>query len=96
MIVEILRFELSPGADESDFLQTDKRVQSEFAYQQPGLLRRTTAKGEDGRWVVIDLWRSEAEADRCEQLWGKDPLTEQFERFMDPGSVNVERFETLD
>jgi hypothetical protein len=59
------------------------------------MLRRTTAKGRDGTWIVIDLWRSEVDAERCEELWGQDPVTDEFRRFMDPNSVRTERFETL-
>jgi hypothetical protein len=36
-VIEIMRFRLRPGADEAAFLAADKRVQEEFAYQQPGL-----------------------------------------------------------
>lgn len=96
MIVEILRFKLSPGTDEAEFLRLDKRVQTEFAYQQPGMIRRTTAKGLDGAWLVVDLWRSEADAERCDAVWGQDPLTDEFRTRMDANSVTVERFETLD
>lgn len=96
MIIEILRFQLSRGADEAAFLAADRRVQTEFAYQQPGMLRRTTAKGPDGTWVVVDLWRSAADADRCDALWGEDPVTDEFRGLIEPHSVRTERFETLD
>jgi hypothetical protein len=65
-VIEIMRFRLPPGADEAAFLAADRRVQEEFAYHQPGLLRRTTARGQDGGWIVIDLWRSAADADACD------------------------------
>ena len=58
-VIETMTFRLVEGADESAFLLVDKRLQTEFAYQQPGLVRRTTARGVDaqaGEWVVIDLW----------------------------------------
>lgn len=96
MIIEISTFKLSPGADEAAFLEADKKVQTDFAYRQPGMLRRTTAKGSDRTWVVVDLWRSQADADRCDGLWGQDPLTDEFRGFVDPNSVRNERFETLD
>ena len=96
MILEILRFKLSPGADESAFLQADKRVQTEFAYQQPGLIRRTTARRDDGSWVVVDLWQSEADADRCDAAWQDDRNAAEFMLHVDPTSVTTERFETLD
>ncbi len=42
-VIETMMFRLVDGADEGAFLAVDKRLQTEFAYQQPGLLRRTTS-----------------------------------------------------
>ena len=90
-----MRFRLRPGADEAAFLAADKRVQEEFAYQQPGLLRRTTARGQDGRWIVIDLWRSEADSDACDARWELDPVPQAFMGLVDRSSVTVDRYEPL-
>src|SRR5262245_44247260 len=54
-VIETMTFRLRDGADEAGFRAADQRLQTEFAYQQPGLLRRTTATGDDG-WIVVDLW----------------------------------------
>jgi hypothetical protein len=98
LVIEILRFRLTPATDESEFLKADRRVQTEFAYHQPGLLRRTTARSEDGGggWIVIDLWRSSEDADACGQRWGKDPVTADFMAFVDRDSVQAERYTELD
>jgi len=95
-VIEILRFALRPGADEAAFFAADRRVQTDFAYLQPGLLRRTTARGADGGWVVIDLWRSAGEADACDQRWGNDPAATEFMSYVDRSTVRTERFTTLD
>jgi hypothetical protein len=96
MIIEILRFRLAAGVEESVFHAADQRVQTEFAYQQPGLLRRTTARGRDGSWTVIDVWNGEADADRANDGWGRDAVTEAYTHLIDPASLTTERFETLD
>ena len=95
-MIEILAFNLLEGADEEEFVLADKRVQTEFAYQQPGLVRRTTARGRDGSWLVIDLWGSDADADQASEHWGRDAVTEAFTRLVDVASLTSERFETLD
>ena len=95
-MIEILRFKLAPGADEAGFLAADKRLQAEFAYQQPGLLRRTTARGAEGEWVVIDLWRSWADAERCDARWGKDDASSHFQTFMDRSTMEVQRYNELE
>ena len=96
MIIEILRFRLAAGVDESVFQAADQRVQTEFAYQQPGLLRRTTARSRDGSWTVIDVWNREADADRANDDWGRDAVTEVYTHLIDSASLTSERFETLD
>ncbi len=91
-----MRFRLAPSADERAFNQADRRVQTEFAYRQPGLLRRTVARAEDGEWIVIDLWQSQEDADRTAQAWEGDPLTAAFMALVDSGTVSLGRYETLD
>lgn len=91
-----MRFRLAPGSDEGAFLAADRRLQQEFAYQQPGLLRRTTARGSCGDWVVIDLWRSAADADACAARWDSDPVVRAFMALVEPSSVSTERFQPLD
>jgi hypothetical protein len=95
-MIEILRFRLQPSTSVDEFLAADKKVQTAFAYQQPGLLRRTTARGRDDEWIVIDLWESDAHADACDARWGSDPVTAAFMALIDPGSIHTARYDTLD
>ena len=95
-MIEILRFRLPDGSDEAAFLAADRRVQEEFAYQQPGLLRRTTARGDDGGWIVIDRWRSAADADACDARWERDQVTQAFMAWLDRSTVTTERYHPLD
>ncbi len=90
-----MRFRLRPETPETAFLAADRRVQEDFAYSQPGLQRRTTARGQGGTWAVIDLWRSAADADACDALWEQDLVTREFMDLVDRSSVTVERYEPL-
>jgi hypothetical protein len=92
-VIEMMRFRLVHGAKEADFLLADRAVQEDFAYQQPGLLRRTTACSDDGQWIVIDLWRSAADADACAAKWDGDPTTQKFMGLVDRASVTSERYD---
>jgi hypothetical protein len=98
-VIETMTFRLLDGADEAAFLAVDKRLQSDFAYQQPGLVRRTTARGTGdraGEWIVIDLWRSAEDADACAARWDDDPLAQELMSFVDTASVEVRRYADLD
>jgi hypothetical protein len=94
MVIETLAFRLLPGADERAFVAADARMQTEFAYLQPGLGRRTTAKNADGEWAIVVFWNSLADADASS---GKDdPASDAFWGLIDPDTVQRKLYETLD
>jgi hypothetical protein len=97
-VIETMTFRLVDGADEEAFLGVDKRLQTEFAYQQPGLVRRTVARGvgdRAGEWVVIDLWGSVEDADACAARWEGDPLAGAFMSYVDRATIEVRRYTDL-
>jgi hypothetical protein len=92
VVIELMQFRLVPGTPVEEFLSADRRLQTEFAYQQPGLLRRTSARGVDGEWLVIDHWRTDADADACAERWDQDEVAGAFMRLVDESSLRVQRF----
>ena len=98
-VLETMTFRLRDGADTEAFLAADKRLQSDFAYQQPGLVRRTTARGtggQAGEWIVVDLWATAEDADASAARWDADPVAQAFMAFVEPGTVDVRRYRDLD
>jgi hypothetical protein len=98
VVIETMTFRLIDGAEAEAFLAIDKRLQSDFAYQQPGLVRRTTARGDGdrtGEWIVIDLWDTTEHADECASRWDDDPLASEFMAFVDRATVEVRRYADL-
>jgi hypothetical protein len=95
-VIETLRFELRSGADEGAFLAADKRLQSAFAYHQSGLLRRTTARGEDSGWLVVSLWDSPASADAGDPLRADHEACRAFVSFIDRATLRSDRYQELD
>jgi hypothetical protein len=93
VIVETLTFRLRPGADEAAFLAADKRVQAEAVPNRPGFLRRTTARGHDGGWIVITLWEHEPGGDDGD---GDHPAERDLMALVDGASVERARYTTLD
>jgi len=93
-IVEVTAFTLA--GDENDFLAADKRMQTDFAYQQPGLLRRTTARGDDRQWLVLTLWADMASAEASERRAGDDEIARDFASYIEPNSLRTKRFATLE
>jgi hypothetical protein len=95
-VIEIVTFRLAGTTDEAAFLAADRRVQTEFAYHQPGLARRTTARGGGGDWIVIDLWATEADADACAKRSDRDAGHAALMALVDRATVRTMRYETLD
>ena len=95
MLIVTAVFSLVDGADEQEFLAADARFQEEFAYQLKGHLRRTTARGDDGRWIVISWFDSaDSFAAAANATVGLDAV-ENMHRFIDFSTHRVETFSTL-
>lgn len=94
MIIEHRTFRLASSADEAAFLAADRLVQAEVAPFQHGFIRRTTARAADGRWLVETLWFSDVDAIAAAEEDG--PAVEALRVCVDPASVDVVRWTTLD
>jgi heme-degrading monooxygenase HmoA len=96
MLIETVTFRLAADTDESAFLNADKRVQTEFLPNQRGFLRRTTARGHDGEWLVVVLWDSKNDADACMSRSDGNPATTAFNALVDGSTLRTNQYETLD
>jgi heme-degrading monooxygenase HmoA len=94
-IVEITTFQLAPGADDDAFLLADRRVQTELVPNQPGFMRRTTAR-EGNSWLVVVLWSSQEAASAFDDVARNHPVQAAFEQHLNPASVVMHRYDTLD
>jgi hypothetical protein len=94
-VVEITTFRLADDAEEAAFLAADKVVQTELVPNQPGFMRRTTARR--GRHVVVvTLWGRKVDAAAFETVAKGHPLQVAFESHLDAASISTSRYETLD
>ena len=94
-VIEICTFTLAASADVDAMRSADARMQTDFAYQQPGLARRTTARDDDGRWCVVSLWTSREAALAAEDAAKTHQVAQDFWSLVDPASVSVQRFTLL-
>jgi hypothetical protein len=95
-VIETTTFQLAPGADEAAFLDADKTAQTEFAYQQRGLARRTTARGDGGEWIIVTLWDTRADAEAAAARAVDDPAMQALHALVDQPSLRVARYIELD
>jgi quinol monooxygenase YgiN len=95
-MIEVMRFRLAAGTGDERFRQADRTLQTELAYHEDGLLRRTTARSGAGEWVVIEVWESDAQADASAAHRAAHPLYAEFLLMIEPASVRTDRYLTLD
>jgi heme-degrading monooxygenase HmoA len=95
-VIELRTFRLSDDGSEGAFLEADARAQTEFAYQQPGLVRRTTAQSGDGEWLVVTVWSSQDDAERAETRAPHHPAVQALRALVDADGASVRRYQTLD
>jgi hypothetical protein len=95
-VLEVLTFRLAADVDEDGFLKADRQAQVEFLYKQRGLLRRTTARGEGGEWLVVTVWGAPPDADASAVTAQDDPAVSRLKSFLDPSTVTTRRYHTLD
>ncbi|HLN41720.1 MAG TPA: hypothetical protein VK215_04680 [Acidimicrobiales bacterium] len=95
-VVEVVTFRLAADVEQGDFLVADKRAQTEFLYMQTGLLRRTTARGMEGEWLVVTLWATGRDADTAALSARDDPAASLLTSLMDPSSITSNRYDTLE
>jgi len=95
-VIEVVTFRLASPVEPDEFLIADKRAATEFLYMQRGLLRRTTARGVDGQWLVVILWASARDADASAVAGRAEPTVSLLTSLMDPTSVTTTRYDTLE
>ena len=95
-VVELHTFRLVDADGERRFLEADARAQSAFAYQQPGLLRRTTARAADGEWLVVTLWASQHDAESAAAAARDNDAAQELHATIDSASATVRLYHTLD
>jgi len=95
-VIEILTFKLLERTADQAFLEADRAVQTEFIPNQPGFLRRTTARGPEGEWLVITLWSDVRAAQSSWERAASAPVVERFFGHIERSSVSSKRYETLD
>ncbi|HEX9260847.1 MAG TPA: hypothetical protein VF855_15015 [Acidimicrobiales bacterium] len=91
-MIEIETFSLRDGVDDHTFVMVDEDLQQRFAYQQPGLVRRTTARGEAGRWVVVTSWSSVDAADAARAAAAQSTAVAAWMALVNAGTVTLERY----
>ena len=94
MVIETTTFRLADGVDDAAFLAFDEEVRSGFLYHQPGILRATTARGDNREWIVVVLWASDDDADAALDAGTNDGTMRRFTDLV--AGAQRKRYSTID
>jgi hypothetical protein len=95
-MIVITTFRLRPDIVEEAFLALDTRVQTELAYHETGLVRRTTARSVRETWLVLEIWHSDDAADASASDRADSPLHAEYLSLIDRQTLQSDRFATFD
>ena len=95
-VIEITTFRLRPDVEPASFLALDTRFQQECVPTHRGFQRRTTARGDDGTWVVMTLWATEEDLEASAAALAGDDVAQALARAMDGQHIERRRYRTLD
>jgi len=95
VIVELLTFRPRAGVTEDELRAAEARVYEDFAMHQRGIVRRTTARSEDGEWLVVQLWYDLECADAAATAAAAHPATAALHALAEPESLATRRYEDL-
>ena len=92
MVLEITTFHLLADVDDETFLTADKAVQTEVFPNSSGYLRRTTAKADDGEWLVVVLWATDTDIDEFNARIVSDPVQLAFDELINRSTIRTKRY----
>ena len=93
-VIETTTFRLAHGVDDAAFLEFDEQVRTGFLYHQRGIVRATTARADEGEWIVVVIWASDGDADAALAAGTDDGTMQRFMQLVD--GVERKRYRTFD
>jgi hypothetical protein len=94
-VIEVTRFRLNDATSVDHFVAVNAKYQTDFAYQQVGLRRRTVAPGLGGEWLSLTFWSTRSDAHRADEEALRSTVAQAFEACIEPSSKTVEYFKEL-
>lgn len=89
-VIEIARYKLQTGADEQALIDAEKEIQHGPARQYQGNLGRELSRGENGEFILIMHWESQAAADGWNTVLFQNPAGQILGKLIDPTTMHKE------
>ncbi|MCB9450938.1 MAG: hypothetical protein H6672_05830 [Anaerolineaceae bacterium] len=86
--IQIVKFRLNNGVNESEFRALNERFQQEVAPNLPGLVRREATVGEDGEWLLVLRYTDMESAHKAGRSDTSD-VSQKFMSFIDMSTMSA-------
>ncbi|MEO1218545.1 MAG: hypothetical protein AAFY45_33755 [Bacteroidota bacterium] len=94
-IMEVTTFKINSEVDPATFAERDARVESDFASNQPGFIKRQSGLDEEGNYAVVVFWESISDAEASMGKFMGDPSVADYAQMIDGPTMNMSRY-TMD
>ncbi|CZF84081.1 hypothetical protein GCE9029_04187 [Grimontia celer] len=91
-VIEIATFKLKEGVSYETFAPLDKAVEVEHVTKQPGFISRESAKGQNGEWLVVVHWETEADAEASMNSFMQAPAAGPFVEKIDTSTMSMKHY----
>jgi heme-degrading monooxygenase HmoA len=90
--IEIVTFNLKPGASRDDFLEKNKYVEQNLVSKMPGFKSRETAISDEGQVVVVLHWDKPESAQHSMDEFVKSSESQEFQQLLDMDTFQMVRY----
>lgn len=92
--VQIVKFRLNDGVNETEFRALNERFQREVAPKLPGLIRREATVGDNGEWLLV-LRYKDAESAHGAMRADTSDLSQKFISLINPSTMSASFYEVV-
>lgn len=94
-LVEIARYRLQEGADESALIEAEEEIQQTVGPSHAGYVSRNLLKGADGSYVLIMHWENEQAASTWNATLFRSQAGQKLGPLVDASSMSMEHLTPL-
>ena len=91
LVLEVTTFNLKTTASQKAFNALDAEVEANFTSKQPGFIKRESARDENGNYLVLVYWNTEADAEASMSKFMADPSVADYAGMIEGESMKMNR-----
>ncbi|WP_324027406.1 hypothetical protein QSV08_05800 [Maribacter sp. BPC-D8] len=95
-VLEVTSFHIKTTASELEFNTLDAQIEETFTSKQPGYIKRQSGVDDQGRYVVLVYWKSQADAKASMDKFMADASVANYANMIEGSTMKMSRFTITD